>query len=807
MKLSVEWLQDFLNLDEWPATTLADKMSRTGIEIEGVENFAEGISDLVIGRVVSVVDHPNSDHLHICEVYVGEGDLLQIVCGADNVVAGAKVITALPGAILPGGIKIKKGKLRGEVSEGMLCSLQELGFSDSVVPKQYADGLFLLPKDAPVGDSVVDYLKLNDAVLELSITPNRADALSMRGAAHEVGAITHQQPEFALTENVYLDSSSDVTESVQVSVEDKALAPKYQLRLIRNVRIGESPLWLQMRLMKAGIRPINNIVDITNYFLLLYGQPMHAFDYDTLSHKNVSVQVASEGMKFTTLDGVERVLSSEDVLIMDGETPIALAGVMGGLDSEVTETTRNILLETAVFDPIRVRTTSKKFNLRSESSARFEKGINLATIHEAGEQAAIWMAQLGGGHVAAGVAEVDTLEVCEPSITVRYDRIPQKLGITLSPQEVAEIFQRLGFECALEAESFTVKVPARRWDITIEADILEEIARIYGYDRLPATLPTVPSTPGQLNAKQRLVRQTRTICESFGLNQTISYVLTSPKQAELLRSPNHPLVHLDFPMSEERSVLRQSMFPALLEIARYNQARNNKQLAFYETGKVFYGQGANVQPLEEERLALFLSGQKTSATWYSKALPYDFFDLKGMVEGYFEAVRLTSQVSYRAVNTVAEFHPGRTAEILLNGEVIGLLGQIHPKLAREYDLEEATFFAEMNLDAILAATRPALVQQAIPKYPSTSRDLALLVEDSVAHHTLADTIQAHGGNNLVSVELFDLFVNAALFPGKKSLAYRLTFQNPDRTLTDEDVLSAMNKVTQALQQIEGLEIR
>lgn len=807
MKLSIEWLKDFLNLEDWPAATIADKMSRTGIEIESVENFADELSNLVIGEVISVVDHPNSDHLHICQVNVGQPDLLQIVCGASNVVAGAKVITALVGATLPGGFKIKKGKLRGEVSEGMLCALQELGFSDSVVPKQYADGLFLLPADAPVGESVMEYLNLNDPVLELSITPNRADALSMRGSAYEIGAITSQQPHFTLLEEAYLDNSSNVNDLVQVGVADSELSQRYQLRLIRNVQISESPLWLQMRLMKAGIRPINNIVDVTNYFLLLYGQPMHAFDYDTLVHKKIAVQTATEGMRFTTLDGVERVLSSEDTLIMDGDTPIALAGVMGGMDSEVTDKTRNILLETAVFNPIHVRTTSKKFNLRSESSARFEKGINLATIDEAGEQAARWIAQLGGGQVVEGVAEVNALEIQEPRITVGYDRIPHKLGITLTPQEVGDIFARLGFECELGAESFTVTVPARRWDITIEADILEEVARIYGYDRLPATLPSVPSTPGQLNHKQRLIRQTRTICEGFGLNQTISYVLTSPKQAELLRSPEYPLVQLDFPMSEERSVLRQSMFPALLEIARYNQSRNNKQLAFYETGRVFYGQGANVQPKEEERLAIFLSGYKTPASWYSKALPYDFFDLKGMVEGYFAAIRLTPQITYRAVNNVAEFHPGRTAEVLLNGEVIGLLGQIHPKLAREYDLEEATFFAELNLEVILEATRPALVQQTIPKYPSTSRDLALLVDEKVEHQLLADTIKANGGRDLISVELFDLFVNATLFTGKKSLAYRLTFQNPERTLTDEDVLSAMNKVTVALQQIEGLEIR
>ncbi|MDO4431928.1 MAG: phenylalanine--tRNA ligase subunit beta [Aerococcaceae bacterium] len=805
MKLSREWLSDFLDLSEWSGHTLADRMSRTGIEVEGVENFAEGLSNLVIGQVETVVAHPNSDHLNICQVNTGEETLRQIVCGAPNVIAGAKVITALPGATLPGNITIKKGKLRGEVSEGMLCALQELGFSDSVVPKAYAEGLFLLPEDAPIGADVIDYLKLDDAILELSITPNRADALSMMGSAYEVGAIVEQTPRFEWLDGpLELEAAKQV---VQVQVADSMLAPFYQLRVIEDVTIGESPLWLQMRLMKAGIRPINNIVDVTNYCLLLYGQPMHAFDLDQLTAETINVRYAQAGETLTTLDGVERTLTEADIVIADGANPVALAGVMGGLNSEVTPQTRRILLETAVFNPLAIRATSKRFNLRSESSSRFEKGINQAIINQAGEQAALWMAQLGGGKVSPSVAQAGSVATQPTDIIVAYQSIPQKLGITLSQDALVHIFARLGFGVTFAENTFTVSVPPRRWDITIEADILEEIARIYGYDQLPTTLPSVPSTPGKLSAKQTLIRQSRTILEGLGLTQTISYVLTSPKQAELLKSATYPFVKLDFPMSEDRSVLRQSMFPALLEIAKYNKARHNEPLAFYEMGKVFFGQGKNTQPIEQENLALFVSGQKQATSWYAKAQSYDFFEVKGKVEAYLEAVRLSERVRYEAASDIPELHPGRAARIVLDDQAIGVIGQIHPTLTKEYDLDEASFFVEMNLDAILAAKRVPLVQNPIPKYPSTSRDLALLVPQHTEHYDLETVIRKNGGDYLTAVELFDLYEGNSAFVGKKSLAYRVTFQHSERTLTDEDVLSAMNAITAALLQIPNLEIR
>lgn len=807
MFLSYEWLNDFLDLSDWSAEVIADKMSRTGIEIEGVENIGASLSNLVIGQIAALEAMPDSDHLSITQIDIGNGEQTQIVCGAPNVEVGAKVIVAVPGAVLPGDFKIKKAKMRGYESNGMLCALQELGFSDSVVPKKYADGIYLLPTDAPIGADAIEYLKLNDPILELSITPNRADALSMRGSAHEIAAIIGQTPKFDLTTDYPSVTDQILLDSIKIEVADPTLSPHYLLRLIKDVKIKESPVWLQMRLMKANVRPINNIVDITNYFMMLYGQPFHAFDFDTLESSTIKVKTADEGSNFITLDGTERTLSDTDTLIWAGDQPIALAGVMGGLDSEVTDLTTNVLLEAAIFDPQRVRMTSNKFNLRSESSSRFEKGINQSTVEEASEQAAALMAILGEGQVLQGFVEEKNIKVTDTQVRVPFALIADKIGITIDQAELQEIMDRLGFDLAFEGEDFIVTVPPRRWDISIEADVLEEVARIYGYDRIPTTLPTVPSTPGLLTDRQRLIRQTRSISESFGLNQVISYVLTSPKEANLIKSEDKPLVELSLPMSEDRSVLRQSMFPALLEITKYNNARQNKPLAFYETGKVFFGQADGSLPTESERYAIMISGQAQTASWYESAAQYDFYTLKGMIEGYFDAIRLGDAISFEANSDIDVMHPGRTAKIYLGSQEIGFLGQVHPTIAKEYDLDNATFYAEIDLSYVVSIDREALVQTTIPKFPATSRDLALLVSTEEKHADLMEIIEANAGEYLKEVALFDLYKGQNIAEGKQSLAYHLTFQNPNATLTDVEVNEAMDRVINALKEIDDLEIR
>ena len=811
MFVSYNWLKNYLDLTNMPAADLAETMSRTGIEVEGIENIGQALDRdrLVVGHVVEMEDHPDSDHLHITKVDVGRGDLLQIVCGAPNVHQGAKVIVALEGFVLPNGLEIKKSILRGVESCGMLCALQELGFKESVVPKKYADGLYLLPADAPIGQSVVEYLDLDDPILELSLTPNRADALSMRGVAYEVGAIVDQLPDMTHeTAGWKADLSNEsIWSDLDLEVVCPDLAPVYQLRVVTNVQVAESPVWLQMRLMKASIRPHNNIVDITNYIMLVFGQPLHAFDYDQIKNKVVQVRLAAEGEKATTLDEQDCELTAEDIVIASGDQVLALAGVMGGYDSQVTETTRNILLETAVFDSVSVRKTARRLGLRSESSARFEKGLNLDAVEEAGQVAAEWMAYLGHGQVLAGYKGKAQSEAQPISIKLTKEYAWRKLGITLSDTELAKIFARLGFPLEINEDLIQVQVPRRRWDITIPADIIEEIARIYGYDAFPATLPAVESRPAQLTDRQKKMRMTRNLCESLGLNEVVSYVLLSERLAAIHDNPQYEKVRLALPMSEDRSVLRQSMLPSMLEIAQYNQARQIKNLAYYEMGRVFLGQGGDKQPIEAERLAIFVSGTKSDKTWYGPKDSFDFYEIKGMVEEYFQALRLLEDIHYQPAQDLEFMHPGRCAKVYYGEQELGFLGQIHPNFAKEFDLDKETFFAELDLDRVFALSAKDRLQTPLPKFPSSSRDVALLVTEDTSHALLVETIRGAAGEYLVDLQLFDSYQGDKIAEGMKSLAYRLTFQDPNATLTDSAIQEAMSSVEAALVKVPQLEIR
>ncbi|MCR8969215.1 phenylalanine--tRNA ligase subunit beta [Facklamia sp. 7083-14-GEN3] len=808
MYVSYKWLNEFLDLRKMPAKELAEKMSRTGIEIEGVENLSDSIQGpLVVGLVEELKEHPDSDHLQIAQVNVGDYGKKQIVCGAPNVKQGAKVITALEGCILPGDFKIKESKLRGQISQGMLCSLQEIGFPDKVVPKEFVDGIYLLAEDAPIGKDIVEYMELDDPILELSITPNRADALSMHGVAYEVGAIVSQTPHFKplkINENQLV--SIDELQNLELDMAEHDLSSHYQLRLLKGIEVKPSPIQMQSRLMKANIRPINNLVDVTNYYLMLYGQPMHAFDLDQLPGKKIGVRYARVDEKLTTLDEIERKLTDKDIVITSNDQPIALAGVMGGLDSHVTEKTQDILLETAVFNPQAVRLTSRRLGLRSESSARFEKGINPATLSEAGDQAAIMIAQLTQGQIEKGVLEVKANDAQDQVVELSMQMIEDKLGIQVNQSQLQTIFDRLGFEVAFSNDQMSVTIPPRRWDITIPADILEEVARIYGYDQIPVTLPAVPNRPAQLDSRQKLKRATRSLAEGLGLNETVSYVLISPEFAELNANKDR-YVSLLLPMSEERSLLRQSMLPSFLEIARYNKARHNKPLAFYEMGKIFLAKDINQQPQEKEMLSFFVSGEKSSSNWESASQNYDFYDLKGIVEQIMDQLRLGIYLSFERLENLDFMHPGQTANILLDGQKIGFIGQLHPQLSQEFDLAKETFFAELDFDALVAFNREILLQTPLAKYPSTSRDIALLVDQSTSHQSLVDLIYENAGDNLKNVELFDRYTGKNIAADKQSLAYHLTFQNPDKTLKDEEVKEAMEQVIKALEKVENVEIR
>lgn len=801
MLVSYKWLKELVDVTVL-SEELAEKMSTTGIEVEGVSSPAEGLSKIVVGEVISCEDVAET-HLHVCQVNVGEEALRQIVCGAPNVRAGIKVMVALPGARIADNYKIKKGKIRGLESLGMICSLGELGISDSVVPKEFSDGIQILPEEAVPGDSVFPYLDLDDEIIELSITPNRADALSMRGVAYEVAAIYDKSVHFK--DFPLLETQEQAGEQLSVAIEtDKA--PFYAARILENVTIAPSPQWLQNLLMNAGIRPINNVVDVTNYILLYFGQPMHAFDLDTFEGNQIVVREACAGEKLVTLDDEERELETSDLVIAVADKPVALAGVMGGAATEISSQSRRVVLEAAVFDGTSIRKTSGHLNLRSESSSRFEKGINLATVTEALDAAASMIADLAGATVQAGIVSAGQVDTSDVEVVSTLSDVNRVLGTELTYTDIEDVFRRLSFGLTGDAEKFTVSVPRRRWDIHIEADLYEEIARIYGYDKLPATLPKGDGTAGQLTETQKLRRKVRTVAEGAGLTEVITYALTTPEKAVQFSTNPSNLTELMWPMTVDRSVLRQNMVAGILDTVAYNVARKNKDLALYEIGKVFEQTGNPQEelPTEINSFAFALTGLVTEKDFQTPAVPVDFFYAKGILEALFD--RLGLKVEYTATQALAGMHPGRTATISLDGQVVGFVGQVHPVTAKDYNIPE-TYVAEINLTAIEQVIQPAKPFVEITKFPAVTRDIALLLKAEISHKEVVEAIEAAGVKRLTDIKLFDVFSGEKLGLGMKSMAYTLTFQNPEDTLEDEEVARYMEKIQKSLEVTIGAEVR
>ncbi|WP_223591056.1 phenylalanine--tRNA ligase subunit beta [Neobacillus bataviensis] len=803
MFVSYKWLQDYVDLTGVTAAELAEKITKSGIEVEGVEILNEGIKGVVVGHVLEREQHPNADKLSKCLVDVGEGEPVQIICGAPNVAQGQKVAVAKVGAVLPSNFKIKKAKLRGEESNGMICSLTELGMEGKVVPKEYSEGIFVFSADAEVGTDALALLNRDDEVLELSLTPNRADALSMLGVAYEVAAILGR--DVKLPETDLQASTEKATDYVKIVVDAKDDNPLYVAKMIKNVKIGPSPLWMQTRLMSAGIRPHNNVVDITNYILLEYGQPLHAFDYDRLGSKEILVRRAADGEKFVTLDDVERTLTADHLVITNGVEPVALAGVMGGANSEVTSDTTTVLLEAAYFNGAAVRKASKDHGLRSEASARFEKGVDPNRVRPAGERAAYLMAKYAGGEVLEGAAEVDTLTVEPAVVSITLEKINRVLGTELVMKDVEEIFARLQFSVSVEGDTITVTAPTRRGDIKIEEDLVEEVARLYGYDNIPKTLPIGSSTPGRISAYQKKRRVVRQYLEGAGLYQAVTYSLTSEEKATQFAMEKRDTIRLAMPMSEERSILRLSILPQLLEVVKYNSARQNDSLAVYETGAVFLSNGTDVLPVEKEHLAGAMTGLWHSHSWQGEKKAVDFFVVKGILEGMFAKLGLSEQVEYVQAQ-VEGMHPGRTAVILLNGEKIGFIGQVHPSMQKELDLKD-TYVFELSLKAVLEAEAPVLQYESIPRFPSITRDIALVVNRETVSGTLKEIILTAGAPLLKEVQVFDLYEGDKMEAGKKSIAFSLKYVDPERTLTDEEVTKVHEKVLGALEEKAGAVLR
>lgn len=805
MKVSYQWLKEYLDIDVEPHE-LAEKIARTSVDINDVYSLSDGLKKIVVGHVITCEPHPDSDHLHVCQVDVGEDEPIQIVCGAPNVAAGEKVIVALHGARIGDNVKIKRGKIRGVQSNGMLCALQELGFSDKIAPKDYDDGIYLLPDDAKPGESAFPYLGMDDVIIDTDVTPNRGDMLSIYGNVNDIAAFYGLKPHFKEVA-VKEEASQATSDLLSAQVTDTKLAPTYKLRVVDGVTVVDSPLWLQIKLWNSGVRPVNNVVDVTNYVLLKYGQPLHSYDYDQLPGHDFGVRHAQADEKFTTLDGDEQTLKESDIVVTAAGQPVALAGTMGGQGTAVSASTKTVALEAAIFDPIMVRKQARRLDLHSESSMRFERGINPATVETALDEAAELISELAGGQVTTGIVTASEKPAEDKQITLSLAKINHVLGTELSQDEVSDIFNRLAFPVdVVDDDQLTVTVPARRWDIFVAADLYEEIARIYGYDNLPATLPVMTRNHGGLTPRQKFLRASRHEMEGMGLTQAISYSLTTEDKAKQFQiEPLAEPMKLDFPMSSDHVATRMSLISGLLIDVAYNVARNVNNVALYEVGRVFLPKGGE-RPEEQEHLAGAIAGQLLANSWHKQDQPVDFFQIKGIVERYLHNLGLAGTITYRATQVRAEMHPGRTADIYVDDQLVGFVGQVHPRTAKDYKVP-VTYVFELNLEALLAADKVANEYHPISKYPAITRDIALLVDRNVTNADVVAVIEKRAGAFLKKVHLFDVYSGLHLPKGKKSLAYTLTYQDDHDTLTEDQVNKAFAKVTQALEDELAAEIR
>ncbi|WP_028982755.1 phenylalanine--tRNA ligase subunit beta [Sporolactobacillus terrae] len=804
MLVSYNWLQDYVDLDGITPEDLANKITNAGIEVEHLNYPGEGLKGIVVGKVESCTQHPEAEKLHLCQVNLGS-ETVQIVCGAPNVAAGQKVPVATVGARIAGNVKIKRAKLRGEVSNGMICSLDELGFDHNYVPKEYADGIYVFDDEVPVGADALPFLNLDDALLELDILVNSAHCMNMIGVAYEVSAILDRP--LHLAKPHIEESDQEASEKIQVMIADPKKVPYYGARLLTGINVKPSPRWMQLRLIAAGVRPINNVVDSSNYVMLEYGQPLHTFDYDQFGSERVLVRAAGENEEITTLDGQRRKLTNEDLLITNGKQGVAVAGVMGGENTEVSVATKNVLLEAAVFDSISIRRTAARLQLRSDASSRYEKGIDRNRVVSAADRAAELLTQFADATVLRGIVDAGERTVPDCMITMPWQKINQVLGAQLTLEEITSTLKRLHFSVETEGDTMHVSVPARRFDVTIPEDLVEEVGRVFGYNHIKATLPEGTSAHAALTPYQKARRRVEALMEGTGLSQVYTYSLTTKESAAsyAVRNQEAAPTQVIWPMSEEHAALRQSMIPQLINVVHYHLNRQMPNVKFYEIGKVFLPVAGAARPAEEEHLAGIITGKRSERTWEGEANDVDFFSVKGIVETLFDALGVSSQISYQPAKR-SGMHPGQTADILRNGEVIGYVGALHPKVEKDNDLIK-TFVFEVALDALIRHGELGITYQGLPRFPSTTRDIALVVKRATAASDLDRVIRKNGAPLLHSLRLFDVYEGSHVADDEKSLAFSLVYQDPERTLTDDEVNAVHEKIIKACADEFGAELR
>ncbi|HSH70149.1 MAG TPA: phenylalanine--tRNA ligase subunit beta [Deferrisomatales bacterium] len=803
MRISLNWLRDYVDLRA-DADELAHRLTMAGLEVSAVETLGVGIEGVVTARIVEKGPHPGADRLSLCRVDDGT-EIHEIVCGATNMQAGDAVALARVGTRLPGGLKIKKAKIRGQASSGMMCSERELGLGDG------HDGILILPPDTAPGRPVVEVLGLPDTVFEVDLTPNRADCLSVVGVAREVAALTGAA--LRLPQPNLAESGEPIAGQTSVTIEDPELCRRYAARIVRGVRIGPSPRWLQQRLQAVGVRALNNVVDVTNYVLMELGHPLHAFDLQRLGGQRIVVRRARDGELFTTLDGQERCLDADTLMICDGDGPVAVAGIMGGLNSEVEDTTRDVLLESAYFDPANIRRSSKALGLSTEASYRFERGTDIEGLIRALDRAAELIAELAGGTVAAGIWDAFPGPRARRRVTCRPARVSAVLGVELSRDAIVNYLQALGLSAVAETGSETTfEVPPHRVDLEREIDLIEEVARLHGYDAIPTTLPKVAMTAGERPAARRTADRARDVLVAAGLTEAINLSFIDPAEDERLAlgadDALRRKVVIQNPLNSETAVLRTTLLPGLLRAAGLNNRRQTGAVRLFEVGRTFHPVDGQELPREVQRVGAVLAGEQCPLGWLASAQTVDFFDAKGVVEGFVATLGVDG-LGWETVTDRPWLHPGRGAVLVLGGEELGWCGQLHPDRAEAYQVPEPLFVFELDLDRLQQGSRKPGAFLGLDRYPAVARDLAVVLDRGVPVQQVLDAVADCRGREplLRSATLFDIYEGERLAADKVSLAIRVVYRSEERTLTEEEVQRAEAGVLTHLEQQLGARLR
>ncbi|KDR95994.1 phenylalanyl-tRNA synthetase beta subunit [Peptoclostridium litorale DSM 5388] len=790
MLAPLKWIREYVDIDV-DAKEFSDMMTMTGSKVEAVEYLGEEIKNVVVGKILKIEAHPDADKLIVCQVDIGS-EHIQIVTGAKNVCEGDYIPVATHGAILPGGMNIKKGKLRGEVSQGMMCSSNELGIPESMIEENKRDGIYIidwedkLSEEDILGKDIRDFLDINDAIVEFEITSNRPDCLSMVGIAREAAAtlkIDMKYPEISVKE-------SDENMKFGIKIEDADLCPRYAARIVKDVKVKASPYWMQRRLIEAGMRPINNIVDITNYVMLELGQPLHAFDLEKIEGENIIVRRAKEGETIVTLDDKERKLDCEMLLITDEKKSLAIAGIMGGANSEVDCDTKTLLIESANFAKAGIRATSKRIGLRSEASSRFEKGVDPNLVETALNRVAQLIEQTGSGTILRGYEDNYPNPVESKNIEVSVDRINKLLGDTIPGEEMAKMLKSLEFECTLNSDELSIKVPTFRLDMEHEADVLEEVARIYGYDNISSHMIHGITTMGLKTIGQLFEDSIKDMLTGAGVNEILTYSFVSPKGVKKINigetSIKNNFMKLLNPLGEETSVMRTTLIPNMMEVISTNNSKKVERFAGFELGNTFMAVN-EIIPIEKKAVCIGL---------YEEGA--DFFTLKGIVEALFEKLGIKGCEIIPEKNHTT-FHSGRCANIVNGSYTLGTFGEIHPDVLENYDIKRRVYVAELDFELMLTFARDMKIYKPLPKYPAMSRDIALVVKEEVFVKQIEDIIRDNSQGLVESFKLFDVYRGEQVESGHKSVAYSLTYRSEEKTLTDEEVEKVHSVIVEKLE--------